>query len=699
MNSQEDTSIFGRVVVMNSKYESGNYEFIESSLIEIDCPSGNCKSQLTDSDGKFHLIVSDKPLFSKVKLKVTKPGYSIVDESQLNLILGQKDEVLITLSTEAQLERNRLKYENNLQNYISKEYHKKSIKIKDSVITALSDLFIDESLENRELETQLSNKNNLISLIANKWARTILDDKSSSYREGFEFIKNGDFALALEEFEKLDVESRLRKNQVTIQITKNNISNQNKIKNEASKQFEEDLLILLEKARLKLLKNDINGSIADYESGIKFSPDNLTFKLELASVYQILNNKKLIGLYTDVYQNESDLFFKSCALNNLGAYYATIWEIKKAESFLLEAKNIRADLYYKNEAKGNYIHTLINLSVLYYYNKDYNPEVAGQYIKQALDISEDLFNSNNENYYDTYIGAILSYIKISRVNLSITEINDYYEKIEFLYETHGKKNNINERIDFLNSYGIFLRDQVKDINKARNIFGTAINLYIDTKELDIFFQNSKNFKGHINSKLIFLYKNAIRTLNPERDEEYILELYGAIYMILDYYKENSPVAYFKLLIPVVLDNTLFQFRSGTYDRIGIEKNYSELEKMIANELSVYEQLEYMALLNRQRSVFYLKIKEYDEALKYSNESIEYYLELFDKRPKEWILDILIGECNSVSIYILKNERECDGYWIDKLKKSKRSYIKYFENTKIEQVRIDYVSSLIEILKK
>ncbi|PHN94726.1 hypothetical protein CSC80_05100 [Maribacter sp. 6B07] len=699
VHSQKDISIFGRVVVMNSKYETGNYEYIENSLIEIDCPSGNCKSQLTDSDGRFHLIVSDRPLLTEFKLKVTKPGYFVVDKSQLSVFLGQTDEILITLSTESQLERNRLIYENKLENYISKDIYKEKIYLKDSIITELSNLFINETIDNRELETRLLSKNNLISLISSKWSRTILDDKSSSYQEGFQYIQNGNFDLALIVFENLEIESRLKENKTTIQIADDNISDQNKIKNDAINQFEEDMSILLEKARLKLLKNDIKGSIADYKTGIKFSPDNLTFKLELASVYQILNNKKLVGLYTEVFDKEDDLFLKSCALNNLGGYYASNGEFKKAEKLLLEAKEIRANLYHKNTAKGNYIHTLINLSALYYYNKEYKHDLAFKTINQALNIAKDLYSSNNDSYFDLYIDTILTFIRISKVNLSIDEINDYYEKIDLLYKLHDKENNRIERIDFLNSYGIFLRDKIKDINKAREIFGTAINLYIDTNELDIFFEGNNNFTGHIDSKLIFLYKNVIRTLSPKKDSDYISELYYYIFMILDYYKENLPERYFKLCIPVILDNTLFQSLSGNYDKLTIQKNYFELEKMIVNELPVYEQLEYLALLNRQRSVFYFSIEAHVKALEYSIKSGEYFFELFNLRPQEWALDLLISDCNSIGIYIEKNDRELDSYWIKKLKKSKRRYLKNVQKEKIEQSRIDYVNSLIEILKK
>ena len=80
--AQEDSSIFGYVILQNSKTYSGYTEFV--SNVSISSNEGYFKSQLSDSNGYFEIIVADKSVGENIELNVQKEGYVIINKDVLN---------------------------------------------------------------------------------------------------------------------------------------------------------------------------------------------------------------------------------------------------------------------------------------------------------------------------------------------------------------------------------------------------------------------------------------------------------------------------------------------------------------------------------------------------------------------------------------------------------------------------------------
>ena len=106
LHAQQGT-VKGIVTIHNSSFNNnGKMSFVQDAQVEAFYVKN--KPVLTDANGLFHLkIVSDKPT-EKVRLKVQKEGFIVLNKTELSTRAGLSDTLRIVLAKPDDLEIGRL---------------------------------------------------------------------------------------------------------------------------------------------------------------------------------------------------------------------------------------------------------------------------------------------------------------------------------------------------------------------------------------------------------------------------------------------------------------------------------------------------------------------------------------------------------------------------------------------------------------
>ena len=81
--SQTDIPLSGVVVEMNSKYKTGSTKYLRNVQIQ----AMGSTPQLSNGDGEFTLVFTDKPLGNEARITASRKGYKVVKKQLQHIIL------------------------------------------------------------------------------------------------------------------------------------------------------------------------------------------------------------------------------------------------------------------------------------------------------------------------------------------------------------------------------------------------------------------------------------------------------------------------------------------------------------------------------------------------------------------------------------------------------------------------------------
>lgn len=274
INAQEDITLSGLVVEQNSKFNTGKVNYLKNAEIK----SVGATPRLSDVNGKFTLIFTDKPFGKTVRVYAEKNGYELVNREELNAtaVIGRKTPLKIVFCKQGQLFENQVTYYNIAKDAAIASYEKQIAILegegeeKNQLIKQLETQFnqkiTNKYQANQLLKKQLETTKQQAKDLADKWVTTNLDDQSETYQRAFRAFLAKDIDKALMILDSVDLAQRLES--ITIENKKDSALIQEKLVNIEKRfsQVKTDIDQYLFKARLHTHKRDFSETIKLYEN-------------------------------------------------------------------------------------------------------------------------------------------------------------------------------------------------------------------------------------------------------------------------------------------------------------------------------------------------------------------------------------------------------------------------------------------------
>jgi hypothetical protein len=219
LNAQDDITLSGVVVLQNSKYNTGEVIYLKNVTV-ISRVGSQKISDLTDSDGDFDLVFSDKPYGNVARIYARKNAYEVVNYKELEqaTVLGRYQPLKIVMCKQGDLAANQVRYYGIAVEAINERYEKKVALIgqegaeKEALLEELrrkyNQYIVDKSSIIYYLEKDKENALKQARQISERFAEVNLDDADSLYIPAYEAFLDKRFD---DVYKILDLE-RLRKN-------------------------------------------------------------------------------------------------------------------------------------------------------------------------------------------------------------------------------------------------------------------------------------------------------------------------------------------------------------------------------------------------------------------------------------------------------------------------------------------------------
>ncbi|HDZ04680.1 hypothetical protein LCGC14_0354260 [marine sediment metagenome] len=696
-NAQEDNKIFGYVVVQNSKTNTGNRQFL--SNVSISSNKGFFKSQLTDVNGYFEIIISDKLKGENINLNIEKEGYELINEDLVaNNYIGSRSALNVVMSRKDNLEKAYSLYYNFLsKHYVPIGFYDNITNSQAYKIDSLNQVLNEKSLE---FERSISSINELSELkeltiqsLSRQLSLTNIDDLAESYRNVHLLITSGNSDKALNMLRHIEFKERLNKANALIK------------KGEFSKlKQKQDIEQLLIKARLEAINNNYKEAIKDLELGLSFDSENVDFLMELGYLNQILGNFKCLDFYSQAEAKTNDEFTKSSIYNNRAVYYKNILEYGAALNNYKLAEKIRKKLYKKNIARGNYAHTLNNIANLYFITGD--TKKSFRFHKKALEISKVLFFENPKKNASTYFSGLINYASNLKQLGRLEDAKDLYDIIYQDIEIKFSELSSYEKAMFCLKYGLYFKE-VDDGSSASFFLRKGISLI--EKELDGIneFYNIKESKlkyqnhipvllGHLYSNLASVLGLSEKVLKSESYNRAIL-IYGFNLMN----KEGNPMRYLGSLVDVQISYGIFMVTTKEQENIEFaKKNIVSAKENIIQLTGKNKNYINWGDTYTKLSLYYVIEGSKDSLKHFSNLAYDYNLDEFNKKPKVNFYKLLQSTSNLANYYLIgdKDDDDLEKEILRKLRFARKKFKKYSKGTKLNFDMAGSINSLIELFK-
>lgn len=213
LRSQQST-LYGVVSVLNSQAETGKREYVHFASVEEEF--GRAQQTLTDSEGKFRLVLIKVEGLENVQFMVAKKGLDVVNADALHAVANQREQIAIYMAAPGKIADYRKKYYN-----IGKTAAEKALETKLATLQSERNRLKNDAgaHEKRigELETQLAEMEaQRLKLdaaareLARRYAPVNLDDTSPAFREAFAFFQQGELDKALDILQRADYAAQAR---------------------------------------------------------------------------------------------------------------------------------------------------------------------------------------------------------------------------------------------------------------------------------------------------------------------------------------------------------------------------------------------------------------------------------------------------------------------------------------------------------
>ncbi|MEM9936609.1 MAG: tetratricopeptide repeat protein, partial [Bacteroidota bacterium] len=333
---QQDVKLPGVVVERNSQFYSGKVNYISNVSIK----SVGAKPRLSDQNGEFTLLFSNKPVGNVARVYASKSGFALVNEEVLKAaaVVGRTSPLKIVMSQEDSLYYNQIAYYNIAKDAAIKSYEQKvripnkEGKEKDLLLAEMRVAFNQEIKTKDEalklLEQQKNDLEKRATELADKFLTINLDDQSARYQRAFRAFLKEDIDGALAILDSVDLAKRLATNTADIQKVDSLIVGLEKTKDNKQTQIQQDIQQCDFKAQLHILKFEWAEAENMYELALEYDSQNndrlfdFAYFLQSQNRYQKATQRyhQILTRYRKLAEANSAVYlpYVASTLNNLG---------------------------------------------------------------------------------------------------------------------------------------------------------------------------------------------------------------------------------------------------------------------------------------------------------------------------------------------------------------------------------------------
>lgn len=478
----QQTHLSGTVFVHNSLYETGVRKFVVNAQVEDDFDKA--QPSVTDINGNFRLTyvgIEDK---QSVSFTVTKPGWEVVNFTDLQAITGQLAKVRISMARPAQIAEFRTKIY-NIGKTEAESQLTTLIKSKESELSKLKKQAIQHTTIIRQLEedvTVLKGKYASLEVqardLAKFYERINLDDATPYYQQAFREFLNGKFDSAMKTLMKIDYDraiDQLAKESRLLRSLNKEITTRDSI-------YKATFLNTVNSLRLKLeihrTRFEFDSTSRCFELLLSVDTSNVNLLLE----YAIFNSRlkrdlKAIKLFEALLTMSKSDSLNAVAYTELGTIYYARNQFEKAEELFSRSLKIQSVLFARDSSSYGLglANTQVRMGNLYLSKNDFSQA------ERMLDLASksQMFGRGNFLEELNSLSAInSSYGHLERVG------NNYREsEISLLKSIELLRKGISEKA------GEFEKDLIKSLCALGNLylnaseFGKAEQYFIEANGL------------------------------------------------------------------------------------------------------------------------------------------------------------------------------------------------------------------------
>lgn len=447
LKAQQDISLSGVVLEQNSKHFTGKFKYISG----VNIRSGSA-STVSDVQGKFHLIFSDRLLGKTVRITARKSGMKLVNAKELEsaTVLGRIQPIKVFMTPAGQLAKAQIAYYQIAEDALYSKHDKILASLrtegaeKDRVIEVLRKETNQEINSLSEailvLENRLEEALKLAKIFTEEIAAINLDFASARYIRAHNAFQKGqlDSVLIILSLEQTRLDfSNLQEEKRRIENIKEEVNSREIILRDRNEQYISEQMLA---ARTAILKSEFRRAEDHYLFAVKADTLNFVNVMELCTFLFYQNKSDLVVYYSRMLERIAiDTLGKSIALDLLGLglqdqglQQEAVNEYHKSLKLKIILGKQNPNLFYLSLSQ-----TLNHLGTAYSDLKLYHKAI--EVYNEALKIDKALLKQNPADVNNIKLDLAITF---SNVGQTFVELNHYLQASQAYIEAAGIYNEL-----------------------------------------------------------------------------------------------------------------------------------------------------------------------------------------------------------------------------------------------------------------
>jgi tetratricopeptide (TPR) repeat protein len=478
------SSINGIITIQNSFYSNQvKIDYVQNAQVEGILV--RAKPTITDANGAFKLLIINAKANEKIRLKIIKEGYQVVNQNRLNALTDQADTVRIFMAKPEDIEAARLSYFNTSKTLSEAAFKKKLNALSNELTLLRSKSNVDENrilmLENsfKNVNKNAKKLEEIAHKIAINYSLINLDEASLDGQIAFNYFQKNDVDSALivlknaDLIKKLDFLEKEKKDRIRKQIKENDP----KIEGQLQRIWADYAL----QADFYQIIWETEQADSLYQLMLKHDSTNVSiykkYGVFLVEINQLNRAKNAFEKALNYAQLSTD---KIELMDQLGQLYAALNEVNKAEKILNQATDMAEweIINRKDVFEPLYALTQLHLGQVLTQKKDFdNAEYA---FKMALKFHQEYATKSPAKPKDSLLLATT----FNSMAINFLKQNNYEKSLNYFDKTNAIFNKILDSISLYktelmaikNNYAQLFLNQ-KDTLNAIKFFSEELDIY------------------------------------------------------------------------------------------------------------------------------------------------------------------------------------------------------------------------------
>lgn len=446
----QQSEVRGVISVHNSLKETGTRKYISNAQVSDDFDK--TQPVVSNQDGKFSLIYVGLANSQSVSFNVLRPGYEVVNISELTAVTGQADVVKISMAPPGRIAQYRAEIY-KVGKSEAEKYLNRMLALKKGELSKINTELAGYKTSVRLLEQEIADLDEKLrrvkeqaEYLAKRYAIVNLDDASPFYREAFRHFENGRFDSALMILNRIDYHSaidQLIEEKGNIDALQQEVFSRDSIYKERYSTTVDALKFKMDLHRTRLEYDSVNQC---FEYLLKIDSTNTSLMYEYALFNSKLRNDSLaLAWYDKLLLTTKNDSLIAVVKTEEGTIYQGRRQFGKAEQLFNESQILQKKLYSLDSVRygASFVRTQVSLGNFYISTNKLADAQAT--MKQALSIQLNISNDYHLNEIQSNLSSIyggLGSLSISMNNFGEAEPS-LLKSIELLRKKNDAK--VNER--------------------------------------------------------------------------------------------------------------------------------------------------------------------------------------------------------------------------------------------------------------